>query len=47
MDTQIIAVYCLRDDLLRAMGHRDDRQCQISEAEVMTIAIVAALHCGL
>lgn len=44
MDTQIIAIYCLCDDLLRALGHKDDRQCQMSEAEVMTIAIVAALH---
>jgi IS5 family transposase len=44
MDTQIIAVYCLCDDLLRALGHREDRQCHMSEAEVMTIAIVAGLH---
>jgi hypothetical protein len=44
MDTQIIAVYCLCDDLLRALGHKDDRQCQMSTAEVMTIAMVAALH---
>jgi hypothetical protein len=43
MDTQIIAVYCLCDDLLKAMGHREDRQCQMSDAEVMTVAIVAAL----
>lgn len=44
MDTQIIAVYCLCDDLLRGLGHKDDRQCQVSTAEVMTIAMVAALH---
>lgn len=46
MDTQIIAVYCLCDDLLRAMGQRDDAQCQMSEAEVMTAALVAALYFG-
>lgn len=46
MDTQIIAVYCLCDDLLRAMDHQDDVQCQMSEAEVMTVAIVAALYFG-
>lgn len=46
MDTQIIAVYCLCDDLLRAMNHRDDVQCRMSEAEVMTAAIVAALYFG-
>lgn len=46
MDTQIIAVYCLCDDLLRSMDHHDDVQCQMSEAEVMTTAIVAALYFG-
>lgn len=46
MDTQIIAVYCLCDDLLRAMNHRDDVQCRMSSAEVMTAAIVAALYYG-
>ena len=44
MDTQIILVYCLCDDLLKAMQHREDAQCQMSDAEVMTVAIVAALH---
>ena len=46
MDTQIIQVYCLCDDLLKAMQHREDRQCQLSDAEVMTVAIVAALNHG-
>jgi hypothetical protein len=44
MDTQIILVYCLCDDLLKAMRHRQDSRCQMSDAEVMTVAIVAALH---
>ena len=44
MDTQIILVYCLCDDMLKAMHHCDDAQCQLSDAEVMTIAIVAALN---
>jgi hypothetical protein len=43
MDSQIIAVYCLCDDLLKALRHRENRQCQMSDAEVMTTAIVAAL----
>ena len=46
MDTQIILIYCVCDDLLKAMRHRDDRQCQMSEAEVMTTALVAALYFG-
>src|SRR5688572_6844699 len=44
MDTQIIAVYCLCDDMLKVLQHRDDRQCQMSTAEVMTTALVAALY---
>jgi hypothetical protein len=44
MDTQIILVYCLCDDLLKAMHHHEDAQCQLSDAEVMTQAVVAALH---
>jgi hypothetical protein len=44
MDTQIILAYCLCDDMLKAMQHREDAQCQISDAEVMTVALVAALH---
>ena len=44
MDTQIIQVYCLCDDLLKAMQHPEDAQCQMSDAEVMTVALVAALN---
>ena len=41
MDTEIIAFYCVCDDLLKAMNHVEDRQCQMSDAEVMTTAILA------
>lgn len=44
MDSQIVAVYCLCDDLLKALYHYEDRQCQLSDAEVMTIAITAMLY---
>lgn len=46
MDTQIIAIYCVCDDLLKALGHVDDRQRQMTDAEVMTTALIAALHFG-
>jgi hypothetical protein len=36
----------LCDDLLKALRHQEDVQCQLSDAEVMTIAIVAALYYG-
>jgi len=44
MDIQIIFVYCLCDELLKAMNHYEDPQCQLCDAEVMTIAVVAALY---
>jgi hypothetical protein len=44
MDTQIVAVFCLCDDMLKALHHPEDRQCQMTDAEVMTTAIVAALR---
>jgi hypothetical protein len=46
MDAYIVLVYCLCDDLLKASHHREDPQCRLSDAEVMTIALVAALYFG-
>jgi Transposase DDE domain len=46
MDMQIILVYCLCADLLKALHHKEDVQCKISDAEVMTAALVAALFFG-
>jgi len=44
MDSQIVAVFCLCDDMLKALHHYEDQQAQMSDAEVMTTAIVAMLH---
>ena len=46
MDSQIVAVYCLCDDLLKALYHPEDPQCRMSDAEVMATAIIAALFFG-
>jgi len=43
MDEKIIATYCLCDDLLKAMHHHEDVQCQMNDAEVLTTAFTAAL----
>jgi hypothetical protein len=43
MDDKIIAIFCLCDDLLKAMHHHEDRQCQMNDAEIMTTAFLAAL----
>lgn len=46
MDEQIIAIYCICADVLRRLRHREDPQCTMSDAEVLTTAIVAALYFG-
>ena len=46
MDSEIVAVFCLCDDMLKAIYHYEDPQCQMSDADVMTTAIVAALYYG-
>ena len=43
MDTQIVAVFCLCDDMLKALHHYEDPQRQMNDAEVMTTAIVSVL----
>jgi hypothetical protein len=42
MDEKIIAVYCLCDDVLKALHHHEDPQRQMTDAEIMTTALVAA-----
>jgi hypothetical protein len=46
MAIKIILVYCLCADWLIAMNHREDPQCTMSDAEVMTTALVAAIFFG-
>jgi len=44
MDTQIVVVFCMCDDMLKALHHYEDKQCQMTDAEVMTTAIIAMLY---
>ncbi len=46
MDDHSVTVYCLCADMLMALRHRNDPQCHLTDAEVMTIALVAALFFG-
>jgi hypothetical protein len=46
VDGQITAIYSLCDDVLKTLHHVEDPQCRMSDAEVMTTAIVAALYFG-
>ena len=43
MDEQILAIYGLWADVLQALGSVEDSQQQMSDAEVMTTALVAML----
>src|ERR687896_1170665 len=43
MDDKILALYCLSADLLNAIGHAEDPQQQMSDAEVITTGLVAML----
>ncbi len=46
MDTYIVFVYCLCDDLLKALRHWEDPQCEAGDAEILTAALVAARYFG-
>jgi hypothetical protein len=41
MDDKILAVYGLRAEILNAIGHAEDPQQQMSDAEVITTGVVA------
>ena len=40
MDIQIITIYCLTDDWLQCQNHQEEANCKLSDAEILTIAIV-------
>lgn len=46
MYDRTLAIYCLIDDLLKAMHHREDQRCAVSDAEVITTALCAMLWFG-
>lgn len=46
MITEIIAIYAITDDLLNAIGHREDCRVAMSDAEVVTTALVASRFFG-
>ena len=41
-----LAIYCFLDDFLKQSGHREDLRVAVTDAEVITIAVVAMLHFG-
>jgi len=41
-----LAIYCFIDDFLKTSGHIEDCRTEVTDAEVITIAISAMLHFG-
>ncbi len=41
-----LAIYCFIDDVLKASGHTEDIRSEVTDAEVITIAINAMRHFG-
>ena len=46
MVNEIIALYGIVDDLLKALGHQEDSRITMSDASVITEALVAARFFG-
>lgn len=43
-DTNIITAYCIIDDVLNKIGHKSHPQAGVSDAEVLLVAVVAAMY---
>lgn len=44
MHIKIICIYCICDDFLASFGIYDDKQCQMTRDEILTVAIVSGLY---
>jgi hypothetical protein len=45
-EDKIISIFCLVDDLLKAIGHQKDIRRKISDSEIITTAIISSLYFG-
>lgn len=43
---QVTVIYCISDEVVKSLNHKDDVQCKMSTAEVMTFAIMSAMIYG-
>lgn len=44
--SQAIYLFIFIDDILKSIGHKEDKRAQCSDSEVITTAMLAALHFG-
>src|SRR5690349_25108117 len=40
----IVTAYVVLEDTLKAMGHREDSRREVSDAEILTVAVVSARY---
>jgi hypothetical protein len=45
-EDKIIALFCIVDDMLKAMHHYEDQKVRVSDSEVITTAFVSVLYFG-
>lgn len=43
-DTFIVSTYCIISDTLEQLGHRTHKLAQLKDAEILTVAVVAAKY---
>ena len=45
-ESKIVAIFCIIDDIVKALGFRDDPQCLMSSSEVLSAAVISHLFFG-
>ncbi len=45
-DDLMVTAYAVIDETMAALGHRSQRLAQVRDAEVLTVAVVAAKYCA-
>jgi len=43
---KIISIYCIVDDILKGIKHKEDSRRRVSDSEIITTALVSALYFG-
>ena len=43
---KIIGIYCIVDDILKGIGHKEDSRRRVSDGEIITTAVISALYFG-
>ena len=44
LQDKVIGIYCLIDDILKGVGHREHGERRVSDSEIVSTAIIAALY---